>query len=236
MILVGMNSLMMVKECMTMATDKRTQELIRGLHDAVIHMDEGTVRELSQVILKEDIDAYYAVTRGLMAAMEKVGELYVSNQYFVPELLLCADALYAGLEVLRPHIKVSGMETKRQIVIGTVEGDIHDIGKNLVKIMFEAAGWVVHDLGKDVKLQRFVEEQNRTQSDVVALSALMTTSMLAMPKAIEMIKAKDPHVAIMVGGAPLTREIATSYGADGYADNAGEAVREANGMLKRLIK
>jgi methanogenic corrinoid protein MtbC1 len=168
--------------------------------------------------------------------MEKVGELYVSNKYFVPELLLCADALYAGLDVLRPHIKVGGRETKRQIVIGTVEGDIHDIGKNLVKIMFEAAGWVVHDLGKDVKLQRFVEEQNRTQSDVVALSALMTTSMLAMPKAIEMIKAKDPDVAIMVGGAPMTREIATSYGADGYADNAGEAVWEANEMLKRLKK
>jgi methanogenic corrinoid protein MtbC1 len=197
-------------------------------------MDEDTARELSQVILKEGIDAYEAVTRGLMTAMEKVGELYTCHTYFVPELLLCSDALYAGLEVLRPHIKVEGPEIKKQIVIGTVEGDIHDIGKNLVKIMFEAAGWVVHDLGKDVKLQRFVEEQSRTQSDVVALSALMTTSMLAMPKIIEMMKAKDPNVAIMVGGAPLTREIAKSYGADGYADNAGEAVREANEMLKRL--
>jgi methanogenic corrinoid protein MtbC1 len=219
---------------MTMVMDKKTGELIKGLYDAVIHMDEDTARELSQVILKEGIDAYYAVTHGLMTAMEKVGELYSNNTYFVPELLLCADALYAGLEVLRPHIKVGGAETKKQIVIGTIEGDIHDIGKNLVKIMFEAAGWVVHDLGKDVKLQRFVEEQNRTQSDVVALSALMTTSMLAMPKVIEMIKAKDPNVAIMVGGAPLTREIAKSYGADGYADNAGEAVREANEMLRRL--
>jgi methanogenic corrinoid protein MtbC1 len=216
-----------------MTTDKRTQELIKGLHDAVIKMDEDTARELSQVILNEGIDAYYAVTQGLMVAMEKVGELYVNNQFFVPELLLCADALYASLELLRPHIRLGEAETKRQIVIGTVEGDIHDIGKNLVKIMFEAAGWVVHDLGKDVKLQRFVEEQKRTQSDVVALSALMTTSMLAMPKAIEMIKARDPNVAIMVGGAPLTREIAVSYGADGYADNAGKAVREANEMLKR---
>jgi methanogenic corrinoid protein MtbC1 len=131
---------------------------------------------------------------------------------------------------------VGGPETKKRIVIGTVEGDIHDIGKNLVKIMFEAAGWVVHDLGKDVKLQRFIEEQKRTQSDVLALSALMTTSMLAMPKIIEMMKAEDPHVAILVGGAPLTREIAKSYGADGYADHAGEAVREANEMLKRLKK
>lgn len=219
-----------------MATEERTQQLIKGLYDAVINMDEDAARKLSQAALEEGIDAYYAVTHGLTAAMEKVGELYVNKEYFVPELLLCSDALYAGLGVLSPHIKVSATETKRQIVIGTVEGDIHDIGKNLVKIMFEAAGWTVHDLGRDVNLPRFLEEQKRTKSDVVAMSALMTTSMLAMPKAIEMIKAEDPEVAIMLGGAPLTRDIATSYGADGYADNAGEAVQEANEMLKRLKK
>jgi methanogenic corrinoid protein MtbC1 len=102
--------------------------------------------------------------------------------------------------------------------------------------MFEAAGWVVHDMGKDVTLSKFVEEQTRTHSDVIALSALMTTSMTAMPKVIAMIKAEDPGVAVMVGGAPLTRDIAINYGADGYADNAGEAVREANEMLERVKK
>ena len=219
-----------------MVTDERTQELIKGLYDAVINMDEDTARELSQVVLEEGIDAHYAVTQGLTAAMDKVGELYISKEYFVPELLLCSDALYAALEVLRHHIKISETETKKQIVIGTIEGDIHDIGKNLVKVMFEAAGWTVHDLGRDVQLSKFVEEQNRTKSDVIALSALMTTSMLAMPKVIEMIKAEDSKVAIIVGGAPLTRDIATSYGADGYADNAGEAVQEANVILKRLKK
>ena len=217
-----------------MATNERVQELIKGLYDAVLNMDEDAASKLSHDVLEEGIDAYYAVTRGLAAAMDKAGELYVNKEYFVPELLLCSDALYAGLEVLRPHIKVDETETKRQIVIGTVEGDIHDIGKNLVKIMFEAAGWTVHDLGRDVYLPRFVEEQKKTQSDVVALSALMTTSMLAMPKVIEMIRAEDSEVAIMVGGAPLTRDIATSYGADGYADNAGEAVQEASKMLERL--
>ena len=115
-----------------------------------------------------------------------------------------------------------------------MEGDIHDIGKNLVKIMFEAAGWTVHDLGKDVKLERFVEEQRKTNSDIVALSSLMTTSMLAIPEAIMMIREYDPAVAIMVGGAPLTRDIAKSYGADGYADNAGEAVQEATRVINRL--
>jgi len=126
------------------------------------------------------------------------------------------------------------VEKKRQIVIGTVEGDIHDIGKNLVKIMFEAAGWTVHDLGRDVQLHRFVEEQAKTGSDVVALSALMTTSMMAMPKVIEMLRAENSDVAVMVGGAPLSRDIARSYGADGYADNAGEAVHEAVKMLEKL--
>jgi methanogenic corrinoid protein MtbC1 len=219
-----------------MASEERTEELIKGLYNSIIDMDEDTTRKLSQAVLEEGIDAYYAVTNGLAAGMDKVGELYANQEYFVPELLLCSDALYAGLEILRPHIKVSGTETKRQIIIGTVEGDIHDIGKNLVKIMFEAAGWTVHDLGRDVKLSRFVEEQSTKQADVVALSALMTTSMLAMPRVIEMLRAKDSKVAIMLGGAPLTRDIAKSYGADGYADNAGEAVKEANKMLKSLGK
>ena len=219
-----------------MATEKRTRELIKQLFDSVVNMDEDSTRELSQVALDEGIDAYYVVTKGLAAAMDKVGELYTKHEYFVPELLLCSDALHAGLEVLRPHIKTGQSEVKRQIVIGTVEGDIHDIGKNLVKIMFEAAGWTVHDLGQDVQLYRFVEEQKRTQSDVVALSALMTTSMMAMPRVIEMVKSEDPNVAVMVGGAPLSREIARSYGADGYADNAGQAVHEAVKMLEQMKK
>lgn len=219
-----------------MVTEERTQELVRGLYNAVVQMDEDAAGELSRAVVEEGVDAYYAVTQGLTAAMDKVGELYANGEYFVPELLLSADALYAGLDILRPHIRLDRDEKKKQVIIGTVEGDIHDIGKNLVRIMFEAAGWVIHDMGKDVKLSKFVEEQARTKSDVIALSALMTTSMTAMPKVIAMIKAEHPDVAVMVGGAPLTRDIAASYGADGYANNAGEAVREANAMLKRVKK
>jgi len=217
-----------------MATEEEIQKLLKGLHDAVVNMDEVAAQELSQVVLEKDINAYLAATQGLASGMNTVGDLYARQEYFVPEVLLCSDALCAGLEVLRPHIKVSGVEKKRQIVIGTVEGDIHDIGKNLVKIMFEAAGWTVHDLGRDVQLHRFVEEQAKTGSDVVALSALMTTSMMAMPKVIEMLRAENSDVAVMVGGAPLSRDIARSYGADGYADNAGEAVHEAVKMLEKL--
>ena len=217
-----------------MATEERSRELIKGLYDAVVAMDNDAVVELSQAVLEEGVDAYYAVNDGLAAAMEKVGELYANKEYFVPELILCSDALYAGLDILKPHIKIGEAQTKGQVVIGVVEGDIHDIGKNLVRVMFDAAGWTVHDLGKDVKLQRFVEEQRKTSSDVVGLSALMTTSMLAIPKVIEMIKEENPNVAVMVGGAPLRRDIAERYGADGYADNAGEAVREAIKMLGQL--
>ena len=219
-----------------MPSEERAQELIKRLYDAVIDMDDEAAAGLSQTILAEGIDAYRAVINGLTAAMEKVGELYTNQEYFVPELLLCSDALYAGLDILRPHIKPEKAKTKGQIVIGVVEGDIHDIGKNLVKIMFDAAGWTVHDLGKDVKLERFVEEQQRTKADVVALSALMTTSMVAIPKVIQMVKAQNPNVAVIVGGAPLTQEIARSYGADGYADNAGEAVTQTTDMLDRFKK
>ncbi len=215
-----------------MQSEERTQELIKGLYDAVVNMDEETAGELSRAVLKEGVDAYQAVMNGLAAAMGKVGELYTNREYFVPELLLCSDALYAGLDILKPHIKAEKRETKGQIVIGVVEGDIHDIGKNLVKIMFDAAGWAVHDLGRDVKLDRFVEEQQQTNSDIVAVSTLMTTSMLAIPKLVQMVKAQDSNIAVMVGGAPLTREIASSYGADGYADNAVEAVREAVRLVK----
>ena len=217
-----------------MSSEERAQELIKGLYNAVVKMDEGTVVEVSHAILEEGIDAYQAVENGLTAAMEKVGELYDKHEYFVPELLLCADALYTGLDILRPHIKSEKTKAKGRIVIGVVEGDIHDIGKNLVKIMFDAAGWTAYDLGRDVKLEKFVEEQQRTNSDIVALSALMTTSMLAMPKVIGMIKAYNPNVAIIVGGVSLTQEIARSYGADGYADTADGAVKEAIRVAKML--
>ncbi len=217
-----------------MASEERTRELLKGLSDAVVAFDEEAVGKLSQAVLEEGVDAYDAVMNGLAAGMVEVGGLYEKKVYYVPELLLCADALYAGLDILRPHIKSREGDLKGQVVIGTVEGDVHDIGKNLVRMMFEAAGWTVHDLGRDVKLERFVEEQLRTDADIVALSALMSTSMLAIPKVIEMIRARNPNVAIMVGGAPITEEVSKQYGADGYASHAGNAVQEAIKMISRL--
>jgi methanogenic corrinoid protein MtbC1 len=118
--------------------------------------------------------------------------------------------------------------------LGVVEGDVHDIGKNLIKMMFDVSGWTVYDLGKDVPLDKFVEEQLRTDSEIVGLSALMTTSMVAMQDIVKKLKEKNPNVRIMLGGAPITSEIADMYGADGYAESAGTAVDEAIRMIKML--
>lgn len=221
-----------------MASEERTKEILKGLHDAVVAFDEDKTVELCHAALDEGIDPYTAVMDGLAGGMVEVGDLYNKKVYFVPELLLCSDALYAGLDILKPAILASGRETpvKGSIVIGVVEGDIHDIGKNLVKAMFEAAGWTVYDLGRDVNLERFVEEQARTDAEIVGLSALTTTSMLAMRRAIDMIRAKNPKVRIMIGGAPINPDVARKFGADGYAPSAGTAVEEAMRLVETLGK
>jgi corrinoid protein of di/trimethylamine methyltransferase len=212
------------------------KELLKVLSDAVVDMDEDKAKETSQRVIDEGLNAYDAIMNGLAAGMVIVGELYDKHEYFVPELLMCADALYAGLDILKPHIKPEdlGESATGQVVIGTVQGDVHDIGKNIIKMMFEVAGFTVHDLGRDVPLEKFVEEQMRTDSDIVALSAMMTTTMMGMKKVVEMMKEKNPDVAIMLGGAPVTKDVTELFGADGYADSAGNAVQEAIKMISRL--
>jgi corrinoid protein of di/trimethylamine methyltransferase len=210
------------------------EELHEKLKNGVIEYEEEEVQEAAQAILDEGYDPLEAIMDGLAAGMEVVGDLYDRNEYFVPEVLMCADALYAGLDILRPHIPKDDGNVRAQVVIGSVQGDVHDIGKNLVKMMFDVAGWEVHDLGRDVALEKFVEEQLKTDSEVVAMSAMMTTTMLGMKKVIEMIKEKNPNVGIMLGGAPVTQDVANLFGADGYAESAGNAVSEGIKMIGRL--
>ena len=210
------------------------EELFEKLKNGVVEYQEEEVKEASQQALDEGYDALEMVMDGLAAGMEIVGDLYDRNEYFVPEVLMCADALYAGLDILRPHIPEKEDGVNAQVVIGSIQGDVHDIGKNLVKMMFDVAGWDVHDLGRDVPLENFVEEQLRTDSEVVAMSAMMTTTMLGMKKVIKMIKEKNPDVAIMLGGAPVTQDVANLFGADGYAESAGNAVSEGIKMIGRL--
>ncbi len=210
------------------------EELLEQLKNGVIEYQEDVVKEASEKVLEDGYDPLDAIMNGLAAGMEVVGELYDRNEYFVPEVLMCADALYAGLDVLRPHVPKQAGGLNAQVVIGSIQGDVHDIGKNLVKMMFDVAGWEVHDLGRDVPLEKFVEEQLRTDSEVVAMSAMMTTTMLGMKKVIKMIKEKNPNVAIMLGGAPVTKDVANLFGADGYAESAGNAVSEGIKMISRL--
>ena len=192
------------------------------------------MKEASQTALDDGHTAIEMIMDGLAAGMEVVGDLYEKQEYFVPEVLMCADALYAGLEILRPHVPKQEGGSVSQVVIGSIQGDVHDIGKNLVKMMFDVAGWEVYDLGRDVPLEKFVEEQLRTDAQVVAMSAMMTTTMLGMKKVIKMIKEKNPNVAIMLGGAPVTKDVANLFGADGYAESAGNAVAEGIKMISRL--
>ncbi len=219
-----------------MGKEELREGLLKTLSDGVVEYDEDRVREAAQKVLDEGLNAYDAIMNGLAAGMEIVGDLYDKQEYFVPELLMCADALYVGLDILKPQIKPEdlGETAKGQVVIGTVQGDVHDIGKNIIKMMFEVAGFTVHDLGRDVPLENFVEEQMRTDSDIIALSAMMTTTMMGMKKVVEMMKEKNPDVAIMLGGAPVTKDTADLFGADGYAESAGNAVQEAIKMISRL--
>lgn len=221
-----------------MASEERTKDILKELRNAVVHYDEDKAVEWAKIALDEGVDPLVASLDGLADGMVEVGELYSKKEYFVPELLMCADALYAGMEILKPAMKDSGRksETKGSIVLGVVEGDVHDIGKNLVKVMFEATGWDVYDLGKDVPLDQFVEELVKTNCDVVGISALMTTSMLAMPELVKRLREKNPNVRIMLGGAPLNPEIVEKYGADGYAKDANSAVEEAVKLFKMLKK
>ncbi len=210
------------------------EELVKKLKEGVVEFEEDTVKEVSQQWLNEGYDALEGVMDGLAAGMEIVGNLYEKQEYFVPEVLMCADALYSGFDILKPHIPKKDDAINAQVVIGSIQGDVHDIGKNLVKMMFDVAGWEVHDLGRDVPLENFVKEQMKTDSEVVAMSAMITTTMLGMKKVIKMIKDKNPNVAIMLGGAPVTKDVANLFGADGYAESAGNAVSEGIKMISRL--
>ena len=213
-----------------MTTEEKSSDLFKKLHDAVVAFEEERVAELCRQVLDEGVDAYDAIMQGLAAGMDTVGQLYEQKEYFVPELLLCSDALYAGLEILRPHIRSDATQAAGKIILGVVEGDIHDIGKTLVKTMFEAAGWEIYDLGKDVKLGHLSKSwSERTPTswpcppdDHQHAGHAQGDRVAACEKA---------EVIIMLGGAPLNMEIAKQYGADGYASDAVSAVHETERLL-----
>jgi corrinoid protein of di/trimethylamine methyltransferase len=210
-------------------SSKRFQQL----SDAVVDMDEDGVRDLSNAVIEEQADAYQAIDKGLANGMERAGLLFEEQEYFVPELILCADAMYAGLDILKPHIHTTQEGKKHTVVIGVIEGDTHDIGKNLVKIMLETAGFTVIDLGRDILPADFVEAAEQNGADVIAISTLMTTTMGGMADVIELLRARGVRekYKVIVGGGPISKAFADRIGADGYASNAAESVRLLRALL-----
>lgn len=210
------------------------EELFKKLSDAVVDMDEDEAVRLAQEIVSAQIDAYEAVEKGLSDGMDRAGKLFEEEEYFIPELLLCSDAMYAGLEVLKGHIKVAEQGEKRKVVIGVVEGDTHDIGKNLVKIMLETSGFDVFDLGRDIAPLAFVEKAKEVKADIIAIATLMTTTMDGMAEVVRILQEQDSkeQYKVIIGGGPISQSFADKIGADGYAVNAAEAVR----LSKRLLE
>ncbi len=201
-------------------------DLLKDLMDAVFLMNEDLAVKAAKEVVAAGYDAYDAINNGLVAGMNKAGVLYEKEEYFVPELLICSDAMYAGLEILRPHIKTDTAVEKHKVVIGVMEGDTHDIGKNLVKIMMDAAGFEMFDLGRNVPLASFVEKAKEVNAELICMSTLMTTTMDGMATVIEMLKEEGIRNSfkVMVGGGPISQGFAKKIGADGYADNATNAV------------
>jgi corrinoid protein of di/trimethylamine methyltransferase len=208
-------------------------ELFQGLSDSVVAMDEDKTVELAVRIVESQYEAYEAIEKGLSNGMERAGKLFEEEEYFIPELLMCSDAMYAGLNVLKPHLKVNDQERKYKVVIGVIEGDTHDIGKNLVKIMLETSGFEVFDLGRDIPPQQFVAKAKEVGAQIIALSTLMTTTMSGMETVIQILKQENirDHYRVLVGGGPISQSFADRIGADGYAPDAAEAVR----LARRLV-
>lgn len=204
-----------------MESQGTSQDILDELQAAVVEFNSRLVRETAQRALTEGVDAYDAIVNGLAAGIERVGELYAGGEYFLPELTMCADTFHEGLAILRPHVKPeAGWGAKGTVIIGTVEGDKHDIGKNLAKLLLEASGFQVCDLGVDVCAERFVQESLRLDADLVCLSATMTTASLSLRQVIDMLRLGNPKVRIVVGGSAVSEQDACNWGADGYAPDA----------------
>jgi corrinoid protein of di/trimethylamine methyltransferase len=203
------------------------------LYEAVLEGDRKTAAAVTGAAIAEGVEPLTIVTAYLVPAMDEVGRRFECEEYFVPEMLLSARAMKAAMEIIRPLLVAAGTEPVGRVVIGTVKGDLHDIGKNLVAAMLEGGGFEVIDLGADVSPERFIEAATTRNANLVALSALLTVTMTAMKTTIDAFRTAGlrEKVKIMVGGAPVTAQYAEAIGADGYGESAGAAVA----LARRLV-
>jgi 5-methyltetrahydrofolate--homocysteine methyltransferase len=196
------------------------------LYDAILNGNAKKAEEATRAALEAKVDPVELVQKHMIPAMDEVGRRFECNEYFVPELLIAARAMKTALELITPHLVEAGAEPAGRVVIGTVQGDLHDIGKNLVASMLEGGGFQVIDLGVDVAPEKFVEVAREKDGTIVALSALLTTTMTMMKRVIEALEQAGvrEQTKVIIGGAPITQQYCNQIGADGYSDNANGAV------------
>lgn len=201
------------------------------IYNAVIDFDNEQVVEFVNEELAKGTDVSNILSEGLIGAMDEVGRRFSEGEFFVPEMLMAAKAMKAGLDVLKPLLAEGEKEKKGTIVIGTVKGDLHDIGKNLVSMMMEGAGFEVFDLGVDVDSNKFIQTAKEKNANIICMSALLTTTMPGMEETIQKIKAEGLTIKTMVGGAPVTQGYAERIGADGWSEDGPKAVEVARKLL-----
>ena len=206
---------------------------LETIYEGILDGNTKLVIEKISLALNEGVEPAVILNDGMIAAMGEVGRLFEEGEYFVPEMLIAARAMQKGLEVLKPFLTEDDVQSPGKVVIGTVKGDLHDIGKNLVAMMLEGAAFEVVDLGTDVSPERFIEAVRESGAQIVAMSALLTTTMPNMKRTIDaMIEAGIRNqVKVMIGGAPITQTYADQIGADGFAEDASRAVAKAKSLL-----
>ena len=212
------------------------EEFLARMEKAVIEGNKEESEALAREALEKKMDLNEVIEKGYVPGIQKVGDLWEKGEYFLPELITSAECMKAAMLILQPEMEKSKIKThsKGKVVIGTVQGDIHDIGKNLVASMLSANGFDVKDLGADVPLEKFVEKAEEEDADFVCLSALLTTTMLGQKRVVEIIKQKklSDRIKVLVGGAPVNQKWADDIGADGYGENAMVAVKVAQKITK----
>jgi len=204
---------------------------LKALANAVIKGDQNTAAQITKAALDDGTSAENILNKGLITAMDVVGDRFSKSEIYIPEMLIAARAMKSAMEILKPELVKAGVEPIGKFLIGTAQGDLHDIGKNLVAMMMKGAGFEVIDLGVDVPPEKFVEQARATQVQLIGMSALLTTTMPAMEKTIKALRDAGLSAKVMVGGAPITQDYADKIGADGYAPDAAMAVQAAKKLV-----
>jgi 5-methyltetrahydrofolate--homocysteine methyltransferase len=211
----------------------RMNEILKNLFDAILEGNIESTKSNVQKALDAQLNPTIILNEGMIAAMHEVGCQFEAGEYFVPEMLTAARAMQSGMAILKPYLQQAELKSSGKVLIGTVKGDLHDIGKNLVVLMLEGAGFEVKDLGVDVSVEKFIQSAQEEKPDIVAMSALLTTTMQMMKQTIEAFSTAGLRnkVKIMIGGAPVTEAFASEIGADGFSLDASRAVATAKALI-----